>query len=142
MTKSLKLPVTVKQLNSWIDLHFSVFRGPPRAYFELDFSIQAQWQEIVIQHRVIFLSIGLIGDQEECCLQIAESLEKSVMTERFVDAIEPLFIRHDFEWDVEERKVFGRIGFWRKTAQETLRKELCCYDYGQLPNRAKQRERL
>lgn len=136
-------PKTAKALNRWLHAHFQVFEGPPRSFFELPVSISIgdEHSHTEANHiiRVAYLSLGLKGEEEDSCKQIAEALTSAVSHNSYIDATEALFIRREFVFaaEPEGRFVTGRLAFWSPAANKKLCQALCYHPEGMLMREAR-----
>lgn len=136
----MKNPVTARQLNAWLQLHFMVIEGPPRAYLELPFEILMNGRPSVWVHRVVFVSLALKGAEEDCVAELVSVFESCASPEVFIDGGEPLFIRTEFSYEPEDRTIYGRVAFWRMEPQHKLTASRCLKPEGALPRDAIRKE--
>jgi len=135
------LPTTAKKLNAWLRTNYSVLDGAERAWLEFPFELSAQKESLYIMHRIVFITLGLQGFEEHCCLEIAKTIsDLPISRESLLDKTVLLFIRRDFtyEQDPETHKgyVTGRIAFWDNTLNNNLRSNWAYKAEGALVNPA------
>lgn len=137
------LPHTVELLNGWINAHFAVLVGPPRAYVEFPFpfvvGFDGEDKKITTVHRIVYLTLGFYGGEEECCTALAAQLYLCTTREYFQDSCTLLFIRRTFTLEknseTQEAFVAGRLAFWDTSANKRLLAQPCYKPEGALFNR-------
>jgi hypothetical protein len=142
-----RLPRTAEELNAWLAGKFQVLTGVARSFleFSIPFTIGESdtYNPGYYSHRIMFLSLALVGRQRDCCEQIAsEFLALPITREIWLDQTELLFIRQPFICDKEDSvyRVYGRLAFWRGALNTALRKSYCIKLEGATISRAKVKE--
>jgi hypothetical protein len=140
------LPETAGELNSWINSHFQVFKGPSRAYFELTFPHCIGFEEersySETQHRVFYLTLAFRGTEDECCRSIAAHLRMQVTFEEFVDGTCPIFFCREFAFEQADPTfstdtyVGGRVAFWDSRKNRNLIATAAYKPKGEIANKA------
>ena len=138
-----ELPVTVPDLNAWVKTRFMIYEIN-RAWCEFPFPFSVGYEDeaasVITYHRVVPITLGFLGTEEECCTSLAAWLRSSITREEFQDAAAPLFVRCWFSIErsdeFSKQSVVGRVAFWDNKKNKKLIAQACYKPEGAKCNRA------
>lgn len=140
----MKTPVTVKQLNAWLQSNFIVIEGASSAYLEFPFTFNVNSEKVMWVKRVVFVSLVFKGSEEASCKGFFNVLKTCGTVKDFQDKTTLLFIRTPFEVERNEQGTWvrGRLAFWEESYNEILIKSRAYVAQGNLCKEAPEEELL
>lgn len=125
---------TAKQLNNWINTQFTVV-FTDHGWLEFPIEVSVNGRTVKNMHRIVFLTLSLRGNEQDCVKEIYDTLTKNISEEDLQDCCHLVLIRTSFVY--RDETIYGRVAFWNEENNKQLLVSNAYTQDGGLPREAR-----